>query len=458
VIGSPICTDEPALSSDVSDSSIDENVAPWMPSRPVRPPTVTIASPGSTHAAGHGGDAHAVAVVAHAGDDAAQDAARVQRALRHRGAVHVGRGDEEGVGAGDRLGAEAGPEDVADHAADAGAGAAVGVDGTGVVVRLDLDADVPVAVELDDAGVVDEDADAEVTVELVRRGGDGGLQQVVDALDLAVLALEVDHPRERLVLAVLGPGLRDGLELARGRLAAQLLEVGLDGAHLGQREAELPVARQPLELGVVGGQQRDLDAPALAGAERGAVGRVLGVDPIEVDRLVGEHARGQQRQLVGRRVARQLVDREGGHVRRALRRRVAGADQQVLDGARQRVHDGRAAHDQHAVGGPGAVDGRGRLAGGGDPGVLQHRVDQQAGRQRLDGRALIRGGEQVPAAHANVAKVLEVQLGGRRRDVRALGVVEVGAAENLHAPGVREGHGGSMLGVESGRRGGHARE
>ncbi len=74
------------------------NVAPWMPSRPVRPPTATIRSPGcgcferlvardqpdvaavdqriaqvarvEVDRAVDGGDAHPVAVVAHAGDDA----------------------------------------------------------------------------------------------------------------------------------------------------------------------------------------------------------------------------------------------------------------------------------------------------------------------------------------------------------------------------------------------------
>jgi hypothetical protein len=34
--------------TDSSCSSTDENVAPWIPSRPVRPPTTTIASPGAT--------------------------------------------------------------------------------------------------------------------------------------------------------------------------------------------------------------------------------------------------------------------------------------------------------------------------------------------------------------------------------------------------------------------------
>lgn len=44
VMGSPICT---AWMGAFSSSAADENVAPWMPSAPIRPPTITMASPGS---------------------------------------------------------------------------------------------------------------------------------------------------------------------------------------------------------------------------------------------------------------------------------------------------------------------------------------------------------------------------------------------------------------------------
>ncbi len=43
VIGSPICT---AVAGEPSCSSSDENVAPWMPSLPMRPPAMTMRSPG----------------------------------------------------------------------------------------------------------------------------------------------------------------------------------------------------------------------------------------------------------------------------------------------------------------------------------------------------------------------------------------------------------------------------
>ncbi|MFO0874361.1 MAG: hypothetical protein U0575_10355 [Phycisphaerales bacterium] len=48
VIALPICTAWLNSSACVSVSSADENVAPWMPSRPVRPPSATIRSPART--------------------------------------------------------------------------------------------------------------------------------------------------------------------------------------------------------------------------------------------------------------------------------------------------------------------------------------------------------------------------------------------------------------------------
>ena len=97
------------------------------------------------------GDAHPVAVVAHAGDDALEHALGVEHAGGKLLGGQVGRRDAEDVGVADRLGAQAGAQRVADHAAEAGVGAAVGVDRRGVVVRLDLEADVVLVVEPDDA-------------------------------------------------------------------------------------------------------------------------------------------------------------------------------------------------------------------------------------------------------------------------------------------------------------------
>ena len=64
------------------------------------------------------------------------------------------------------LGAEAGADDIADAAADAGGRAAVGFDGGGAVVGFDLHADGVFVVEGDDAGVVFEDGEGPGFVEV----------------------------------------------------------------------------------------------------------------------------------------------------------------------------------------------------------------------------------------------------------------------------------------------------
>ena len=108
MIALPICTAPPESVSLWLVNSAELNVAPWMPSRPVRPPRATIMSPGcgslndlsrgisptlpqihqriaeiarvEVDRAVDGGNAHPVAVIAHAGDHAlasrAADAAR----------------------------------------------------------------------------------------------------------------------------------------------------------------------------------------------------------------------------------------------------------------------------------------------------------------------------------------------------------------------------------------------
>ena len=43
VIGSPICT---AVAGLPEDNASEENVAPWIPSKPTRPPRTTTKSPG----------------------------------------------------------------------------------------------------------------------------------------------------------------------------------------------------------------------------------------------------------------------------------------------------------------------------------------------------------------------------------------------------------------------------
>ena len=49
VIALPICTAPPETCSLSAESPSELKVAPWIPSRPVRPPIATMRSPGSTH-------------------------------------------------------------------------------------------------------------------------------------------------------------------------------------------------------------------------------------------------------------------------------------------------------------------------------------------------------------------------------------------------------------------------
>ena len=143
-----------------------------MPSRPVRPPTATIRSPGcaafwqrstgdqadgaaedqriaeialvETDGPVDGRNAHAIAVVAHAGHHAFHHLERMQHARRQRLRRRVRRSEAKDVGVADRLGAEAGAQRIADHAAQAGVGAAVGFDGRRMIVRFHLEADVDI--------------------------------------------------------------------------------------------------------------------------------------------------------------------------------------------------------------------------------------------------------------------------------------------------------------------------
>ncbi len=123
---------------------------------PVRPPIATIRSPASTcfeaiprgqdadrpaedqrigqvrrvdsEGAVDGRDAHAVAVVAYARDHPLEHTLRVQDPGGDRARIEVRRGDAEDVGVADWPGAQAGPERIADDAAEPRVRTAVGVD------------------------------------------------------------------------------------------------------------------------------------------------------------------------------------------------------------------------------------------------------------------------------------------------------------------------------------------
>src|SRR5579884_610512 len=128
------------------------------------------------------GNAHLVAVVAHAIHDAFGDAARREYAVRQPIGRRGERAEAEYVGAGNRLRRDA--QHVANHAAYAGTGSAERLYRRGMVVRLDLEGDVVRWREADNAGVVAESRDQPVWPDLFGSTHDVALEQAVDSLAL----------------------------------------------------------------------------------------------------------------------------------------------------------------------------------------------------------------------------------------------------------------------------------
>ena len=60
-------------------------------------------------------------------------------------------------------------------------------------------------------------------------------------MPLAVLVAIADPAGQRLVAAMLAPGLGDRFQFDVGRIAAELAEMGLDRLHFDQRQIKLPL-------------------------------------------------------------------------------------------------------------------------------------------------------------------------------------------------------------------------
>ena len=73
-----------------------------------------------------------------------------------------------------------------------------------------------------------------------------------------VVNLDIDGALERLVHAMLAPGLGQRLQLDVRWLAPALAEIVLNGLHLRQGEKQMPVAAQPRQLLIVQFAQRDV--------------------------------------------------------------------------------------------------------------------------------------------------------------------------------------------------------
>ena len=151
----------------------------------------------------------------------------------------VRRRHAEDVGVADRLRAQPGAERIANDATQPRVGAAVRIDSRGMVVCFHLEADVVLLVESHDAGIVGKDAHQPVAVQVFRRLEDRLFEQVVDRA-----ATKRDPTPQRLVRAVLAPGLGERFKLAVGWLAAKLNEMALDALHLREAERKLPRSAQ----------------------------------------------------------------------------------------------------------------------------------------------------------------------------------------------------------------------
>src|SRR5439155_16473909 len=131
--------------------------------------------------------------------------------------------------------------------------ATVRFDSAGVIVRFDLEADGIVIIENDHAGVVFENAQAKAVAaprdEILRALEDRLLDQVPVAADgFSRLVHDLDRALERLVNAVLAPGLRDRLQLDIARLTLPPAKIVSNGLHLLKREEQVPLAAESREL------------------------------------------------------------------------------------------------------------------------------------------------------------------------------------------------------------------
>ena len=378
----------------------------------------------------------------------------MQAALRQVLRVEVGRADEERVRVRDRARAEADAQDIAHDAADARARAAVGIDRAGVVVGLDLERHVVTGVELDDARVVVEHADAPGCIDLEGRRRDRLLQEVlVDERRVAGLVVrELDAAREGLVLAVLAPGLRQGLELAGRRLATEVRVELLDARHLEQGQRELSLGAELLQGGLVEAEQRHFDATTLGTVVlRLAEGQVLATDAQVLDDRVAERARGGALELVDVGLIRFVVELEGIHLERLRQRR--RPDQRALEYApdtlRTGVHHAGFLGDQHADRAAGVA---GHLAGSCNVRLFEDGVAEQLGADALDELALELGRQQVSMADTARPRGGCSELAYGMQGLLTRRIVPAGQLEDLDAPG-----GGDSRGRGGGRRLGHGR-
>ena len=239
----------------------------------------------------HGGNSHPVAVVAHAGHDALDDFQRMKHARGQGFDARLGRGETENVRIAYRLGTQAGAKRIANHAAQTRVGPAVRLNGRWMIMRLYLEANMILVVKAHDAGIIFENADApiiaaEPAADVARGFKDGFLEKVVK-----MPAFEVDFPLERLVRAMLRPGLRQGFQLDVGRLASQASKMFLNRSHLGEAKRKLTLAAEPRETRFIEIAQRHLNQVEPVRCAECEMLRRDGAFNYLFNRVIGQHLR-----------------------------------------------------------------------------------------------------------------------------------------------------------------------
>ena len=98
---------------------------------------------------------------------------------------------------------------------------------------------------------------------------------------------------------MLAPGLGDGFQFGVGRIAAELLEMGLDGLHFDQREIKLPPAAQDPQGLVVHRADRHGGQAEVVGSAQFQVTEAQGADDHLLDGVVGQDLCAERADAVG---------------------------------------------------------------------------------------------------------------------------------------------------------------
>ena len=362
-------------------------------------------------------DAHAVPVVPHAGHHALHHASRMQHAWRQAFGRRVGRRETEDIGVAHRLGAEPGSHRVADHAANPRIRAAVRFERRRVIVRFNLEHHVVLVVEADDTRVVLEDADAPVGgaplfSQLLRRGENRLFEHILKASRAAFVAVG-DAASQRLMAAMLAPGLRHRFQFRVGWIASQFAKVLLDRPHLDQGQVELAFAAEPREsvVGQLAERHSTKFEPVVRPEPEAVEPQRAGHDLL--DRVVRQDAAGKRAQT------RVVQTRDPVLAKRPhFLDRQAKVGDGMTSALRDRIHDAR--FQQNMDKPSGRIGAGGRLgerlgAHRRDAHRFDHRVGEQfAGQSSGVGRLQV-AFQQVAVGRANGQLARETEIGSRRR-------------------------------------------